>query len=89
MQIKEIVGKINYTNKAGEEKKLWIKAGKLYIKDDGTFSVKINSWINPMAFSNEKQECWFGCYDIKQSEKPAPAQVQAEVPAEDSTDVPF
>ena len=89
MQIKEIVGKINYTNKQGEEKKMWVKAGKLYIKDDGTFSVKINSWINPMAFANEKQECWFSCYDIKQAEKPAPAQVQAEAPAEDSADVPF
>lgn len=64
MQIKDIVGKIKYETKAGE-KMMWINAGKLYIKDDGTFSVKINRWINPMAFANEKGECYFNVFDIK------------------------
>lgn len=88
MEIKEIMGRIKYTNKQGEEKSLWIKAGKLYQKDDGSFSVKINSWINPMAFANEKGECWFGCFEQRKEEKAEKPAVEKSAQNQDE-DTPF
>lgn len=63
MQIKNIVAGKRFISKTGEEKTQWTNVGALFIKDDGTMSVKFNGFINPLAFANEKGEVWFNVFD--------------------------
>lgn len=74
MEIKNIVAGQKYT-KDGEEKIQWINVGSLFIKEDGKMSVKLNAYINPLAFRNEKGEIWLNVFD-KKSEN-APKNVQS------------
>ena len=81
MQTKNIVAGKKYTTKSGEEKTRWITVGKLFIKDDGHFSVKFEEYINPSAFKNEKGEVWFNVFDDdKTSDKPADKDVSESKP---------
>jgi len=63
MQIKDVVAGRKYTTKEGEEKTKWVTVGKLLIKDDGHFSLKLEDYINPSAFKNEKGEVWLNVFD--------------------------
>lgn len=68
MDIKDIVAGKKYINKNGEEKTLWVNIGQLFIKDDGKMTVKMNDYINPCAFRNDKGEVWFNVFDKKPRE---------------------
>ena len=63
MEIKNIVAGKRFISKTGEEKTQWTNVGALFIKDDGTMSVKFNGFINPLAFANDKGEVWFNVFD--------------------------
>lgn len=76
MDIKNIVAGKRYINKSGEEKTQWINVGKLFIKDDGKMTVKMNEYINLSAFRNDKGEVWFNVFEEKPSENGKPAQEQ-------------
>lgn len=76
MQIKNVVAGRKYITKNGEEKTRWVNVGKLFIKDDGHFSLKFEDYINPGAFKNEKGEVWFNVFD----EKPKDEQPQTTGP---------
>ena len=82
MQIKNIVAKMKYTTKQGEEKVNWVNCGSLFIKDDGKMSIKFTPYIIPLAFADEKGEIWLNVFDKKQN--PAPAAETAK-----DEDVPF
>lgn len=73
MEIKNIVAGKRFISKTGEEKTQWTNVGALFIKDDGTMSVKFNGFINPLAFANEKGEVWFNVFDKdKKTDKNSP-----------------
>lgn len=78
MQIKDVVAGRKYISKNGEEKTRWITVGKLIIKDDGHFSLKLEDYINPGAFKNEKGEVWLNVFDQKAEN--APKTVQKKQP---------
>jgi len=71
MQIKDIVAGKKTTFKDGQEKTQWTNIGTLFIKDDGKISIKINAYINPLAFANEQGEVWFNTFDHKTREFPS------------------
>lgn len=71
MIIKDITAGVKYTTKTGEEKTRWTNVGNLFIRDDGKMVVKIHSYINPLAFANEKGEVWFNVFDKKEEKNPA------------------
>lgn len=79
MQIKNIVAKMKYTTKTGEEKTQWVNCGSLFVKDDGKMSIKFNSYIIPVAFADEKGEVWLNVFD-KQAKNPAQPAQDEEVP---------
>ncbi len=69
MLVKDIVAGIKFLNKAGEERTRWVNVGIIMInRQDGKMTVKINSWVNPMAFANDKGEVWFNVFDKKDKE---------------------
>lgn len=76
MQIKDIVAGKKYTNKSGEEKIRWITVGSLFIKDDGKMTVKLNEYINPIAFQNERGEVWLNVFEHKEKTDNAPTAQQ-------------
>lgn len=63
MIVKDITAGKKYIAKSGEEKIKWTNVGSLFIRDDGKMVVKINEYINPLAFANEKGEVWFNVFD--------------------------
>lgn len=70
MLVKDIVAGKKFLNKAGEEKTQWVNVGIIMInRQDGKMTVKFNSWVNPMAFANEKGEVWFNVFDRKKDSK--------------------
>ena len=88
MLVKDIVAGKKFLNKAGEERTQWVNVGIIMInRQDGKMTVKINAWVNPMAFANEKGEVWFNVFDKKDKEskegkavaddEPGPAAPQA------------
>lgn len=83
MQIKNVVAGRKYITKNGEEKTRWVNVGKLFIKDDGHFSLKLEDYINPGAFKNEKGEVWLNVFD----EKPKDEQAQPAGTATNSNQV--
>ena len=69
MLVKDIVAGKKFLNKAGEEKTQWVNVGIIMInRQDGKMTVKFNSWVNPMAFANDKGEVWFNVFDKKDKE---------------------
>lgn len=74
MQIKDVVAGRKYISKNGEEKTRWVTVGKLIIKDDGHFSLKLEDYINPGAFKNEKGEVWLNVFDQKAENAPKTVQ---------------
>lgn len=91
MLVKDIVAGKKFLNKAGEEKTQWVNVGIIMInRQDGKMTVKFNSWVNPMAFANDKGEVWFNVFDKKDKEskegkaaaddEPGPAAPQAAKP---------
>ena len=69
MLVKDIVAGKKFLNKAGEEKTQWVNVGIIMInRQDGKMTVKFNSWVNPMAFANDKGEVWFNVFDKKNKE---------------------
>ena len=69
MLVKDIVAGKKFLNKAGEEKTQWVNVGIIMInRQDGKMTVKFNSWVNPMAFANDKGEVWFNVFDKKEKE---------------------
>ena len=92
MLVKDIVAGKKFLNKAGEEKTQCVNVGIIMInRQDGKMTVKFNSWVNPMAFANDKGEVWFNVFDKKDKEskegkaaaddEPCPAAPQAAKPA--------
>ena len=73
MQVKNIVAGIKY-QKDGEDRTQWVNVGSLFIKDDGKMSVKLNGYINPLAFKNEKGEIWLNVFDKKGENAPKNVQ---------------
>lgn len=70
MLVKDIVAGKKFLNKAGEEKTQWVNVGIIMInRQDGKMTVKFNSWVNPMAFANDKGEVWFNVFDKKNKER--------------------
>lgn len=64
MLVKDIVAGKKFLNKAGEERTQWVNVGIIMInRQDGKMTVKFNSWVNPMAFANDKGEVWFNVFD--------------------------
>lgn len=69
MLVKDIVAGKKFLNKAGEERTQWVNVGIIMInRQDGKMTVKFNSWVNPMAFANDKGEVWFNVFDKKDKE---------------------
>ena len=69
MLVKDIVAGKKFLNKAGEERIQWVNVGIIMInRQDGKMTVKFNSWVNPMAFANDKGEVWFNVFDKKDKE---------------------
>lgn len=48
-----------YTTNQGEEKTAWTPIGKLFIKDDGKMSVKLEA----LPLPNEKGEVWLSVFE--------------------------
>lgn len=69
MQIKDIVAGRKFITKNGEERTKWVTVGYLFIKDDGHFSLKLEDWVNPVAFRNEKGEVWLNVFDQKEKKE--------------------
>ena len=81
MLVKDIVAGKKFLNKAGEERTQWVNVGIIMInRQDGKMTVKFNSWVNPMAFANDKGEVWFNVFDRERKtagdDEPGPAAPQ-------------
>lgn len=72
MIIKDITAGKKYTTKTGEERTRWTNVGSLFIRDDGKMVVKMNEYINPLAFANEKGEVWFNVFDKEEKAENGP-----------------
>lgn len=72
MIVKDITAGKKYIAKSGEEKTRWTNVGSLFIRDDGKMVVKINEYINPLAFANEKGEVWFNVFDKEEKAENGP-----------------
>ena len=80
MIVKDITAGKKYTTKSGEEKTRWTNVGSLFIRDDGKMVVKINAYINPLAFANEKGEVWFNVFDKEEKTENAPKNGLSSIP---------
>ena len=76
MIVKDITAGKKYITKSGEEKTRWTNVGSLFIRDDGKMVVKINEYINPLAFANEKGEVWFNVFEKGEKAENAPKTAQ-------------
>ena len=80
--VKEIIATVGtYTNKEGEEKKQYQKIGKMFKREDGTFTIKLDAIPVGNDFSG-----WCNLYDPKPYE-PNTEQTKTEQKTED--DLPF
>lgn len=77
----------------GALKTRWVDIGTLFKKDNGEFTILLNSGINLAAYAaiqnNGSPDIWVNLFDINREQKAKPASSAAPAPEVREEDVPF